>query len=393
MFLLTLLVILVIVLVLRLQFLLMSRRTLTAFSHLLRNIDSDVPSPCPSLSVLIPARNEQTNIGECVESILQNDYPILEIIVIDDGSTDRTGDIVEEMQQNHGILQLVRIRELRPGWSGKNHALYSGVQKSRGDYLLFIDADVRLGPGCITRTMNCALGYDSDLLTMYPSVKCAGFWEKVILPVIHEFYVFSWHLVRRAMKKGVGTNTTPSAAFGGYMLFKRATYDAIGGHESVRSSIPEDTALARIVQREGYNFTLLLGLPEFITARMYFNFRHIWEGWNKTITGARLRALILSSCLIPLIFILPWLSIPISLGAQWLYGPDWLNVSVLILGVCVSVLALFIRRFLAEAANIDNTYPYLEPLGALVFVAMVVNSIIRTTLQKGVHWKGRTYPT
>jgi chlorobactene glucosyltransferase len=360
-------------------------QTLRAFADFRRSANTTMACPTPSVSVLIPARNEERNIGPCLNSGLQQDFPVTDITVVDDGSTDSTAEIVEEIQRRDHIIQLVRIRELPPGWIGKNYALHRGAQTSKSDYLLLLDADVRLSPGCLAHTMRYALQQDSDLVTMFPAVKWVTFWEKVILPIWGEIFL--------PMAGTMGPNPEEAKAFGGYLLFKRETYDRIGGHERVRNAIVEDVALARIVKREGYRFNILSGWPDLLTARMYTSFTHIWEGIGKTLMGLKAWQLVIGSYLALAIFVLPWFSIPISLLYHSLYGWDWLTASILTLGVCSSMFTLLIRWYLAKVVDCDNTYPYLEPLGGLIVVAMLVNSLMRMTFHRGAKWKGRRYTT
>jgi chlorobactene glucosyltransferase len=380
---------LAIVLFFRLGLFALGRRTLGAFSISTIDADRRPTSPPSSISVLIPARNEEKNIGSCLDSVLRQDFPIAEIIVIDDGSTDRTGRIVQDRQREHEIIRLVRNNELPPGWLGKNYALHRGAQHARGDYLLFLDADVRLSPDCLRRAMGHVIEYDSDLTTMLPVVQCVGFWEKVILPVYGKIFLWSLVPMLRPWNRLAEHRPPKPIAFGGFLLFKRSTYDEIGGHERVRQSIIEDIDLARVITWDGHKLSVLFGWPAFFTARMYFHVRHIWEGISKSLSGLKIWQLILGAYGMFILLVLPWLAIPAALLHQWRYGWDSVSAWVLALGIVLSAVALLSRWILARVTRIDNTYPYLEPLGGLMMVAMLIGVVFKLLMGKGAHWKGR----
>ncbi|MBI3951733.1 MAG: glycosyltransferase family 2 protein [Acidobacteria bacterium] len=221
MFLSALLIILMGVLFLRLHLIVNTWLTLKALSKLHAGCQEPTAFPTPAMSVLIPARNEENNIGACLESIVHQEFPIGEIIVVDDGSTDRTTDIVKQLQQKAPTIKLLQIKDPPAGWIGKTHALYRGVQEAGGEYLLFVDADARLSPDCLSQAMSYALENRSDLTTMVPVVKCVSFWEKVILP-------FGIETVFFPIKRALGRDRDRATAFGWFLLFKRATYDKMG---------------------------------------------------------------------------------------------------------------------------------------------------------------------
>lgn len=378
------------VLLFRLWFLFPSWRTIRAFANSAFNTDRRVP--LRSVSVLIPARNEQANIGPCLQAVLQQDYPILEIIVVDDGSTDQTSFIVQQMQREHDHLHLIRSNGPPPGWLGKNYALYQGAQLVRGEFLLCLDADVRLAPQCLRYAMQHALEYDSDLLTMLPVVQCVGFWEKVILPICAELFLWSLVPLRQPLRRLIKHQPTKPVAFGGFLLFKKKAYDQIGGHKRIKGSIIEDVDLARAIKQAGHRLHLLLGCPAFLTTRMYVNFAHIWEGLSKSIRGLTTGQLLLGIYLCFSIFVLPWLAIPVALGVGWLSGWNALSVGVLTLGVSTSGVALLSRWYLARTTRLEGRGSYWQPLGGLMLVAMLVNALLRAALGLGAHWKGRHVP-
>jgi len=353
-----------------------------------RQTYSSPPDPAPLVSVIIPARNEEAGIADCLRAVLAQDYPNFEVILINDQSADRTGEIAGEIEARAPWLRCIPGKELPPGWMGKNHALFQGVREARGEFLLFVDADSRLVPECLTQTICRALDEGSDLLTIGPTLICGGFWEKVIHPILVQM-IFVW----APREKINDPDSEVASANGPYMLFRRSAYERIGGHEAVKDNIVEDLELARNIKRAGLRLTYV-SAPDLMSLRMYTCFREIWEGWSKNFyisLGGKVWLTILASLGIFIYFILPWLMLPVALAAMILGGwdPVWLAILSLAFAQCLVAVAL--RRVMYRLYSVDATYPYLQPLGSAVLIGILVNSTIRTQYRKGVSWKGRTY--
>jgi len=343
----------------------------------------------PMVSVLIPARNEEQNIKTCLGALTQQDYPNLDIIIIDDQSTDRTAHVVREFQAKSEAITLISGKELPPGWMGKNHALCQGVQKARGEYLLFLDADTRLtSPQCISQTVLYAMEHDTDLLTLVPDLECRSFWEKVVLPILGFFLINSL-----ALKKINDSSSKVVSVVGPYLFFKRQTYERIGGHERIKDEIVEDLVLARTIKKEGYRFAYFLG-TELFALRLYRDFHGIWEGFSKNFfvgMDRKVWAAIGCILLMFMVLVLPWLSVPIGLSYLIVYGWNELVGAFVVLGAIPCCITIFMRRLLKKFANLDDTYSWLQPLGALVLIGILINSTIKVSFGKGVTWKGRRY--
>jgi len=347
------------------------------------------PDHMPIVSVLIPARNEERNIKTCLSALLQQDFPNLEIIVIDDQSTDHTAEVVKELQKRSKAIRLISGKVLPPGWMGKNHALYQGVQEAGGEYLLFLDADARVtSPQCITQTVRYAIEHDTDLLTLVPHLECKSFWEKVVLPILG-FFVMN----RLILKKINDSSSRIISVVGPYLLFKRQTYEEIGGHEYIKGEIVEDLVLARTVKRKGYRLAYLLG-TELFALRLYTGFHGIWEGFSKNFFAGidqKIWAAVGCIFLMFTILVLPWLSVPIGLGYLMLYGWSEPAIVFVVLGAIPCLITVIMRRLLKKMGNLDDTYSWLQSLGALVLIGILINSIVKVSFGKGVTWKGRRY--
>jgi chlorobactene glucosyltransferase len=376
---------------------------LTAWIHNQYHLDIVVlPAPpppdpvLPLISVIIPARNEERNIRACVAALLVQTYPHLEVIVVDDRSTDRTPQILAEIQASSGRedqptrtprLVVISGAELPPGWAGKPHAAHQGAAVARGEWLCFVDADTFASPHLIASTYRSAEEGRADLFTIMTAQNLAGFWEKVIMPVVFTALSFGFP-ARRVNDPG-----KPDAiANGQFILVRRAVYDAVGGHQAVRERIDEDRALAERVKGAGFRLVIADGRA-LATTRMYTSFPEIWEGWTKNIfLGLRDRLwLLLAGALTGL---LAALALPFWLvaGIAWLVtGGGALAALVAGQAVVLWAVLLYYRYRAARAFGLSGLYALTLPLGALVFTGMMLASTFKVISGRGVTWKGRTY--
>jgi len=190
-----------------------------------------VPDDPPLVSVLIPARNEEENIRRCLASVLAQDYPNFEVLVLDDNSTDKTAEIASGIAENDSRVQLIRGKPLPDGWAGKCYACHQLSQNARGSWLLFVDADTVSRPHMMRSTLQLAILNNAAMLSGFPRQKVSGITQKMVIPIIFYFLVMAWFplwLFHSWKKPG------PTLAIGQFLLFKREDYMMIGGHESVK---------------------------------------------------------------------------------------------------------------------------------------------------------------
>ena len=227
----------------------------------------------PTVSVIVPARNEEACLGACLESLVVQDGVGFEIIVVDDGSSDRTRAIAESF----AIVQVIEPGLLPAGWSGKNNAVTAGAKRARGEWLLFTDADTVHRPGSLARALAEAREHHADLLSYSPEQEVHGFWEKAIMPVIFA------ELAGAYQPSEVSDPKSPAAAANGqYLLVSREAYNAVGGHAAVARSLLEDVALARAVKVSGRRIFFRYG-GDMVRARMYRTLSQLTEGWTKNL--------------------------------------------------------------------------------------------------------------
>ena len=196
----------------------------------------------PTLSVIIPALNEEGALETSLQSVLRQAYPGLEVIAINDRSTDRTGAILDRMQETYPQLQVVHIETLPAGWLGKNHALYLGAQKAKGEWLLFTDADVTFGPGALGAAVNYALGHNLEHLTAIPHMTAKG-------PLLKSFVAAFMLLFSYKVLRFSGSLTDEHIGLGAFNLLRRATYEAVGGHVPIALRPDDDLMLGRRTYR------------------------------------------------------------------------------------------------------------------------------------------------
>jgi chlorobactene glucosyltransferase len=194
----------------------------------------------PLISVCIPARNEERNIRNCVEGVLNQEYPNLEVIVLDDRSTVSTPQLLADIASHDSRLRPISGSDLPAGWAGKPHALFQASASAHGEWLCFIDADTFLSPETLSSCYNKATETKADMFTVMTFQILGSFWEKTVMPL-----VMTALSVGFSPRKVNDPKTKDAIANGQFILIKRSVYDAIGGHESVKDQIVEDKFLNR----------------------------------------------------------------------------------------------------------------------------------------------------
>jgi chlorobactene glucosyltransferase len=337
----------------------------------------------PFVSVLVPARNEEHNINGILISLLRQDYPKYEVIVLNDNSTDKTPELISEIQKEYPRLRIINGKELEEGWTGKCFACKQLFDASKGEYILFTDADTVHNTNSLRDSITIALNREADMLTLFPKMQMVTLAEKIIMPML-------WFTVMLLLpfyfvdKKGF---VKFSIGIGPFMMFKRVSYEAIGGHNSVKNAIVEDVWLARLIKEHGMNLVAADG-SNMLSVRMYRSFKEIWNGFSKNIFAGfefSTSALFTINFLYFLLFFLPFLLFFKELSLQFCscYLLILTGLQVLILYICRT--AISVKWKLGIMSTI------LHPLGALSVPLIALNSWRWITLGKGAKWKGRIY--
>lgn len=341
----------------------------------------------PALSVIIPARNESGNIATVARSVLGSTYRDLELVLVDDRSTDDTLAIMDSVAATDARVRVVRGGELPPGWYGKPWACRQGADAARGTLLCFTDADTQHEPALLGHAVG-ALHAGAELVTVAPKQICTTFWERVIMP--HFWFVLG--LRYQPTRVNGSTRTRDVIANGQFILVDRAAYLKAGGHEAVRHEVAEDVALAHAFLRTGSRVRLYFAEPLMAT-RMYSSLGTIVEGWSKNVyLGARLsfRDEPVLRLLAPVILaaaLLFWL-VPPMLAVAWLAGaalPTGVGIGALV----ATGLATLFWSFLSFGMHVPMAYGLLYPLGAVMALFIVGRSTLRGG--RRVEWRGRIY--
>jgi chlorobactene glucosyltransferase len=348
------------------------------------------PAFGPLVSLIVPARNEEKNIRRCVESLLAQDYPNLQILVLEDRSIDSTPVILAELAAHDSRLVILTGRELPSGWAGKPHALYQAAKSAAGEWLLFVDADTFLNPNAVSAALASAQKTGADLYTVMTEQITGSFWERVVMPL-----VMTALSVGFSPRRVNDPSTRDAIANGQFILIKRSVYDAIGGHEKLKNQIVEDKAIAEQVKWNGYRLIVADGRG-IAQTRMYTDLPSMWEGWTKNIylgLSDKPAMLLLGAfgaflALAAALFMPAW---PL-LGLLWyVNGGGWMALGVILQAFTVWAVLLFFRMRVNEQMGIPRWYAFATPLGAAVFAAMMFTSAFNVLSGQGVTWKGRTY--
>ncbi|MDF2954743.1 MAG: Glycosyltransferase [Candidatus Alkanophagales archaeon MCA70_species_2] len=347
---------------------------LTHLKHLEALPSSDECEEYLRVSIVIPVRNEEDTIKECLDSIINLDYPDYEVIVVEGSSTDATRRILKRYEGRIKILDEGRLPE---GWIGKNWACYKGYTVADGDLLLFTDGDTIHSTDSLRRAVCVLMREGAGLLTLMPKARVRSFWEALILPLLAFLiivYTKAWRINR---------DLHDAFANGQYLLFSRGVYEAIGRHEAVRDMLVEDYALAQLVRKHGYKLRFYWA-PETLKVQMYRNFTELWEGWIKNIYlgigNPSSAALAITEIII--LGVAPFIIT--------LYGVITTNLGITLLGAPSSILMLCAGFIIQKEAGSKPLLTFLTPVAIIIVATIILVSMI--CYHKGVvRWKGRTY--
>ncbi|MDD5311592.1 MAG: glycosyltransferase [Dehalococcoidia bacterium] len=337
----------------------------------------------PRFSVLVPARNEEDNIGKCVSSLLAQDYPDFQVMVLDDNSTDRTWEILQELSLKDRRLTILKGKPLPDDWLGKHWACHQLALASDGELLLFVDADTWSQPDMLRCAVAALVGEDAALVSALPR-QFIGSWSEILS--IPAFYLGMLSGVPLGLTR-LQRNPLLFSVLGQFLMFKRSTYEAVGGYASVRQNIVDDIAIGRKVHSMGMAYRLLDGNGQ-ISCRMYRNFNQVWKGLTKS-TFASFNFdpffLIFMWIVVLAIFVEPWIMLGFGLAQ-----PD-LPFEI----TAQAAMAVFLSLLLFTASNHRFNFPlyyvFLSPISALFMTAVALASMV-LTMQGKARWKDRNMP-
>jgi chlorobactene glucosyltransferase len=333
----------------------------------------------PLVSVLVPARNEEDVIGTCLEHLVAQDYPNLEIVVLDDGSTDATSLIVADQPDDR--IRLATGSPPPPGWTGKNWACHQLAREARGDLLCFVDADTVIEPGAVSAAAGLLDDHDAGMVSLMPASGSTSVAGAVLLPMVTHALLglFPLAAVHRA------ANPMVALAFGPFILITRRAYRASGGHAADPDHIVDDVQLSRNVKAAGYRVRIGNG-TDIVRTRWYEGLGDVWRGFSKNAYGALGHNPWFASAVVFLLA--PLLLTPFVRVGLGILGGDIPEVAVW------QSLLLLANRALTSHLGRDPLWSTpLHPVTVAFWGAALAHSMMLYAARRSVAWKDRDVPT
>jgi len=350
--------------------------------------DQPEPDSLIELTVIVPARNEEACLGDCLRSLVAQSEEIFqlgrdwELVVVDDHSVDRTAEIA----RSFAGVTVVEADKLQPGWTGKANAVWTAARKARGRWLLFTDADTIHEVGDLRHGIHEAQRHKAGLLSYSPRQIVSGFAQRTLMPL-----VFCELALAYPPAKVSDPNQRVAAANGQYLLVEREAYRRIGGHAAVHDRVLEDVELAFLAKRRRVGLRFRYA-EDAVATRMYRSTGAMMEGWSKNLVLLFDNALALSvwrALDFILLFLLPVLAVELWSARLSAHGMEWLGGGWLLALLWLRTLVRFYNR--VSKSNFPFADCALAPFGLPLFVFLLYRSWFQHRVLRQVSWKGRTY--
>lgn len=340
----------------------------------------------PKVSIILPARNEEEFLGKCLDTLIDQDYPNYEIVVIDDSSEDDTGKIIAKYAQQNSKVIHVSARSKPEGWMGKNWACMEGYKKATGELLLFTDADTKHAKNVISLSANHLLTFNLDALTAIPKMISIDWWTKITLPMISTFL----HTRFSALRVNDPSKKT-GYFFGSFFIIKRETYEKVGTHEGVRQEIIEDGALGKKVKESGFKMKMVRGdhLIDAIWARDRIT---LWNALKRLMVPLYLQSRGIAVGIFFAVLFLLFMPFPFLAYSSILNFESISNSLVFVSSLVASIL-IYIGAVIEvkKALYLKLSHALFGPIGSLVVVLGFLSGLIQAKKSSSVSWRGRTY--
>jgi hypothetical protein len=346
------------------------------------------PYTWPTVTVIVAARNEQATVGAAVGSILACDYPCLRVVAVDDRSTDRTGDILGSLAARDERLTVLRVRELPPGWLGKNHALHLAAATVHSEWLLFTDADVCCAPSALRRAVVLCDREGLDHLTAVPALLASGIWLRLFLAwyaLVLTLWLRPWHAPRSDRRVSVGV--------GAFNLVRRAAYLEVGGHAGLPLAVADDIVLGRLLKSAGYRQMMVMGggrsmdghEPPQLQLQWYPDVLAAVRGLEKNACAMfdyRAGPLLMTALGVTAITLGPWIGV--------IFAPGWHRLP------WMAAAALSSASLWVAGQEMLADFPWwlslLYPLAQALLTWAALRSAWLTLIRGGVRWRDTFYP-
>ena len=331
----------------------------------------------PRISLLFAARDEEEKLPVALATLAKLDYPNIEIIGVDDRSEDATGRILDDFAASHPRFRAIHVRELPDGWLGKPHALQKAYEASRGEWLLFTDADVRFKPDAPRRAMALVTAQGLDHLSLYGDLEMVGFMETVLLTF------FGMAFLMATNPRGVlDPKSKTYVGVGAFQMLKRSAYEASGTHQRLAMEVVDDMRLGKIVKQAGFRCGVGVA-QDFVMVRWQSGVRNLINGVTKNFfagAGFSVPKVIVAISGLLLTNILPFAGV--------VFGHGWVKI----LAAIAVVMLLCMHAGVDVVQRVSPLYCFTVPLGAVLFSYMLLRSTVVTLKQGGIIWRGTFYP-
>lgn len=332
---------------------------------------------CPRISILFAARDEEEKLPAALATLMEIDYPGLEVVAVDDRSKDSTGQILDKFAATHSRLRVVRVERLPEGWLGKPHGLQKAYEASSGEWLLFTDADVQFKSDVLRRAVSLIEARKLDHLALLGEVETVGFWERVLIT----FFGLGFHLATNPSQVG-NPRSSRYIGVGAFQLVKRSAYEASGTHKRLAMEVVDDMKLGKIVKQAGFRSGCAVA-EDSVTVRWHAGLGNLIRGVTKNFfagAGYDLRIVIGQLVGLVMMNILPFAGV--------LFGHGWIRA----LSVIAVMIALGFHAGVAWVMRVSPLYALTHPLGAAIFFYMLLRSTVVTLWQGGIVWRDTFYP-
>jgi len=338
------------------------------------------PAPdaeCPRISILFAARDEEEKLPAALATLMQIDYPGLEVVAVDDRSQDATGRILDEFAATHPRLRVVHEERLPEGWLGKTHALQKAYEASLGEWLLFTDADVRFNPDVVRRVVSLVKAQNLDHLSLLGDVEMVGFWEKVLIT----FFGLGFHLAADPSRVG-NRRSSRYVGVGAFQLLRRSAYETSGTHRRLAMEVIDDMKLGKIVKQAGFRSGCAVA-QDLVAVRWHAGVGNLVRGVTKNFfagAGYDLRLVTVQLAVLLVMDILPFVGV--------VFGHGWIRA----FSAIAVLIALSFHVGVAWVMRVSPLYALTHPLGAALFFYMLLRSTVVTLRQGGIVWRDTFYP-
>jgi chlorobactene glucosyltransferase len=350
-----------------------------------------VADTVPTVSIIVPARNEEINISDCLAGLAGLNYPVekLQIIVVNDHSSDRTGEIVDGFIAQCPNMEQIHGQPLPEDWTGKSHSCWQGANKARGEWLIFLDADTYVKPGLLSSSIYFAVCNRLDLLSVIPHQIIKSLQERLWLPGVFLGFASFLDLGR------INDPQDPYAiASGQFLLFRSEAYRSINGHSLIRRELNDDLAFAREVKKRHLHFFCAFG-EHLLETRMYRNLKEIWAGFSRNAADIT-QSTSIGRLLVNTVYIVTVgagaIVLPAIAVLSYLTAPNYFNLVAVSIAMPVFLILLIFFLMATRALRIPVVYSLTVPMGLIFHGVLCLYSFF--LIKGGVRqWKGRSYPS